>query len=146
MDANIISMSWTYKTGGADPKQLKDFQTAVNEAVVKTWCASTLSMTNWRMRISDSPLSNDAIIRICSATKSSEKTDQGKFRAADYLFPGQDIPIAGDNKNQNSSGSSVATALAAGLAGVILYTQRLLLSDTRYNLTMPQRQKLEAWS
>ena len=40
----------------------------------------------------------------------------------------------------------MATALVAGLAGLILYIQRLLISDTSYNLTMPQRQKLEAWS
>ncbi|GAM43311.1 hypothetical protein TCE0_047f18021 [Talaromyces pinophilus] len=77
--------------------------------------------------------------------KSGEKADHGKFRAANYLFPGQDIPITGDNKNQNARGSSVVTSLAAGLAGLILYTQRLLLSDTSYNVMMPQRQKLEAW-
>jgi hypothetical protein len=48
-------------------------------------------------------------------------------------------------KKQKASGSSVATALAAGQAGLLLYSQRLLLFDRDYHLTMLQRQKFESW-
>lgn len=141
-------MSWTFKTGDVDPKQLKDFQTVVNEARgVDIVCFNSLDDKLENENIQDiHPLSNDSIMRIGSATKSGEKADQGKFRAANHLFHRQDIPITGDDKNQKASGSSVATALAAGLAGLILYSRRLLLSDTTYNFTMLQIQKLEAWS
>ena len=79
-------------------------------------------------------LSNQ-IFKIGAATSFNKKADPtGKTSHLDFLLPGHEVEVKGDDKitvdNSLKSGSSVATALAAGLAAMIIQCVRLGAIET----------------
>jgi len=128
MGVDIISMSWTFKDGDAAPEEREAFRTAIQQAhsngIILFNSLNDAEMANWEDYW---PLKLYHVIRIGSATKWGEKADHSKKTWSDYLFPGQEIPRRNLNsENETVSGSSLATAYAAGLAALIIYTARAL--------------------
>ena len=69
-------------------------------------------------------------LRIGGATFAGDKLPWVE-QDVDFWFPGRDVPFRAGDDNESvvyESGSSIATAAASGLAGVLLYCERLLAS------------------
>ncbi|KAL7939080.1 hypothetical protein V8C35DRAFT_285649 [Trichoderma chlorosporum] len=129
MKVDIISMSWTFKEKEAASEQTEAFRKAIQEAN-HAGIILLNSLNDREMTIIDDllPTSYNEIIRIGSATKWGKKSESNKQGDAHYLFPGQEIPIKNsEGENEMVSGSSVATAFAAGLAALIIYAARALI-------------------
>ncbi|KAF2105899.1 hypothetical protein BDV96DRAFT_638522 [Lophiotrema nucula] len=130
MDVDIISMSWTFPKEGVTDTQKLEFRTAIEDASRNgRILMGSLNDNEAASNIADFfPLNmSKEVIRIGSATKWEDKADTTRAGHAHYLFPGRDIPFTdpeGDLKN--ASGSSLATAYASGLAGLIIYAARAL--------------------
>ena len=79
-------------------------------------------------------LSNQ-IFKIGAATSFNKEADRtGKVSQLDFILPGHEVKAKGDDKitvdNSLKSGSSVATALAAGLAAMVIQCVRLGAIET----------------
>ncbi|RMJ17997.1 hypothetical protein CDV36_002316 [Fusarium kuroshium] len=133
MDVDVISMSWTFEEKMVPVEQRTNFKNAIqkasNKGIILLSSLNDKEMTsikNWL------PVNLNQVIKVGSATKWGDKAEFSKRKSANYLFPGQDIPLpstigsAGGNEKEVASGSSLATAFAAGLAGLIIYTGRAL--------------------
>lgn len=125
--ANIISMSWTvYPTMGANDPGLTKMTEALKRAENKNiimFCASQDSeYVGHRDPYPATNCNSKALKRIGSAGIYGERSEYVKPKDIDYLFPGE-IAMSPDKV---CSGSSAATALAAGLAGLILWCCALL--------------------
>ncbi|KAI1126077.1 hypothetical protein F5Y10DRAFT_294016 [Nemania abortiva] len=132
MDVDIISMSWTFSIADMDEQQKTDFKTAIHEAD-RAGIVLLGSLNDKEQSVLRDwyPVSLNEVIRIGSATKWGEKAEPNRRGHACYLFPGEDIPLRappGPNtdggQDEMASGSSLATAFAAGLAGLIIYASR----------------------
>jgi hypothetical protein len=143
MGVDIISMSWTFHKKDSTTEQINLF----TEAIQKASGAGIIllnSLNDTEMTTIDElfPIRLPEIIRVGSATKWGEKAESSKRGAANYLFPGQEIPLANtDGENEVVSGSSIATAFAAGLAGLIIYAARAL-PCIDFNLSSSEKEKL----
>ncbi|KAF6821779.1 hypothetical protein CMUS01_11342 [Colletotrichum musicola] len=135
MGVDIISMSWTFHEKTATDDQKESFKAAIQDASKHgITLLSSLNDREMTMLSEWYPVSLPEVIRVGSATKWGEKAESSKRRSAHYLFPGKDIPLPatadgsgdGDGEVEVVSGSSLATAFAAGLAGLIIYTSRAL--------------------
>lgn len=124
--ARIISMSWSVKrpTNG----QLREkFNEAVQRAVrlgIIMLCASSdqAETSNDETYPYDSNRAN--IIRIGAATAQGTNAKYVDKHHVDFLFPGHDILLKGSTPDKELGdvhrGSSVGTAIAAGLAAMVL--------------------------
>jgi hypothetical protein len=125
-DANIISMSWTIYKSSDDPADegIKSMQTAVKNAEAKNiimFCASQDSgWAGYRKPYPATERNTDTLKRVGSAGIHGGRSDYVNPKEVDYLFPGE-VAMAGRAMSANISGSSAATALAAGLAGLIMW-------------------------
>ncbi|KAI0535187.1 hypothetical protein GGR58DRAFT_480213 [Xylaria digitata] len=137
MGVDIISMSWTFKIDPAKPEEAKEFE----EAIQNAWNKGIIllnSMNDKEMTLLNEwyPLSLKEVIRVGSATKWGEKAEQNRRGSANYLFPGEEITLGPTSDVANSdgsggekevaNGSSLSTAFAAGLMGLIIYASRAL--------------------
>jgi hypothetical protein len=108
-----------------DPDQKVEFGAAIKEAsnagIILFNSLRDKEMTN---RDDWLPLYHNEVIRIGSATRWGDKDERSKKGLSNYLFPGKDIPLT--RGPELVSGSSLATAFAAGLAALIIYTTRVL--------------------
>lgn len=119
-NATIISMSWTIPIPkDPDPAQ-KLFEDAVREACrrnVLMFCSSPDGGQFVNILDYPSAVQRDKMFRIGAAHdygSASESTDRG----VDFILPGVNVNT---NTATPATGSSVATALAAGLAATIIY-------------------------
>lgn len=80
------------------------------------------------------PGKSNCYIKIGAATASGEKLPWVSGEQSEFLLPGENVqPAEADAWSHSQSGpfgSSIATALAAGLAGVLLYCNRLIGRET----------------
>ena len=80
------------------------------------------------------PGKSNCCIKIGAATASGEKLPWVSGDKSEFLLPGENVqPAEADAWSHSQSGpfgSSIATALAAGLAGVLLYCNRLIGCET----------------
>ncbi|KAI2631548.1 putative subtilisin [Hypomontagnella submonticulosa] len=124
---DIISMSWTIQTAvqdNADMDQLKRAINRAHDAEILMFCsASDQGANNKEVHY---PGGWGRCIRIGGATFTGEKLTWVNDEV-DFWFPGRNVPfLARDGKSTvYESGSSVATAAASGLAGVLIYSDRL---------------------
>ncbi|KAF2729240.1 hypothetical protein EJ04DRAFT_556217 [Polyplosphaeria fusca] len=132
MGVNIISMSWSIDkiTNTADAR---DLQKAIEDAIgagILLFCASD-DQGNSRPEDSETyparinPL---RIFRVGAATRSGMQAEW--VRGVDYILPGerdQLIPFFGEqlSSHEPRTASSLATALASGLAALMLYCAML---------------------
>ncbi|KAM0347338.1 hypothetical protein ACHAPU_004858 [Fusarium lateritium] len=127
----IISMSWSVKRPTNEGERQK-FNNAVQRAVdhnIIMLCASS----DQGERGNDETYPHDAnranIIRIGAATATGNNAEYVNKNNIDFLFPGHEIFLKGSKPETElgdvHKGSSVATAIAAGLAALILECIRL---------------------
>ncbi|RDH34310.1 peptidase S8/S53 domain-containing protein [Aspergillus welwitschiae] len=109
MGADIISMSWSLaREQDSTDNDKAEFENLVNESVNHeiSWFA---------------PVGLDSVIKICSATDYGAITQENLHTRPDFLLPGENVEGVW-NGVPTVRGSSFATAYAAGLAALVLYT------------------------
>ncbi|KAF5129903.1 Halolysin [Metarhizium anisopliae] len=79
------------------------------------------------------PADYDLVLKIAATTDMGKEAQESVKRNADFLFPGQNLVaettfLGSDHWPHEVSGASVATAIAAGVASVVLACHRLALS------------------
>ncbi|KAE9368896.1 hypothetical protein N431DRAFT_547753 [Stipitochalara longipes BDJ] len=127
---HIISMSWTIERTDANAPGIalleKAIELAANSGILM-FCAAT-DQGAYTDRSYPAASSTKKLFKIGAAEASGTALKWlGDQKAVDFIFPGHnvvkerpgDVPI---DKHTSLTGSSVATALAAGLAAVILYS------------------------
>ncbi|QYT03243.1 Peptidase_S8 domain-containing protein [Trichoderma simmonsii] len=124
MGVNIISMSWSFKAKGEDygVDEIANFKRTIAEAKADgiLLFASLNDMEG--VNIDDYyPCGLSDVFKIGSATKWGDKASHSRT-GSDFILPGKDISLPDiDGLMKEVSGSSIATAFAAGLAGLVLY-------------------------
>ncbi|KAI0595325.1 hypothetical protein F4775DRAFT_569866 [Biscogniauxia sp. FL1348] len=133
-DVDIISMSWSINSSKPETRLENVLQTAAKERIIM-FCAS----------IDEGPTASDktypgkesSCIKIGASTLTGTKFSWVS-ESYHFLIPGE-VPNSTtetdhwDRPHTGSFGSSVSTALAAGLAGSLIYCDRLLHIDNRGN-------------
>jgi Subtilase family len=126
---HIISMSWTVERTDMNAKVIAEFEKAIELAAkegILMFCAAT-DQGAYKDRSYPAASSTKKLFKIGAAEASGTALKWlGEQRAVDFIFPGHqvvkerpgDVPV---DKYTSLTGSSVATALATGLAAVILY-------------------------
>lgn len=124
-------MSWSVKPpakGELRKKFDEAVQRAVDDNIIMLCASSDQGKTS-----NDETYPYDAnranIIRIGAATAMGRNTEGANKHHVDFLFPGHDILLKGSTPDKElgdvHSGSSVATAIAAGLAALVLECIRI---------------------
>ena len=124
-------MSWTIEASLTDSKDLALFEDAISKAKgeeILMFCATSdqgsISSENCY------PGKWGNCIRIGAATALGDKCTWVPDGHYDYLLPGKNIPFQWKRSDGFSSwyesGSSLSTALAAGLGGLLLYCNRVV--------------------
>ncbi|KAL4893636.1 hypothetical protein BDV59DRAFT_201804 [Aspergillus ambiguus] len=127
MGVDIISMSWSLplKSEGEDETRLRTLiQTIVQNGNILLF-ASLLDGGSTVSTPFFAPVGLPGVIKISSATVYGAIAEQNRLEEPDFLLPGEDIPV--DGQKEPVSGSSYATAYAAGLAALVLYSFKALL-------------------
>ena len=134
-------MSWSMKKPADDSDELREFQKAMANAVASGILMFCASGDRGDLEEKDSypaAYNRSKIIKIGAATDTGRaRVSTPDLRELDFIFPGQEVlerrpkgvPLV---KIQAHSGSSIATALASGLAALVLHSVRL---GAIYNLT-----------
>lgn len=135
MGAEIVSMSWTYEIDeNSTDEEKKEFEDLVGETLRNNTAILFGSHPDQGPNIELSryaPVSLPGIIKICSATVYGAISQENTLARADFLLPGEEIPMPGVWEN-TVKGSSFATAYSAGLAALVLYSlkaNQLCLED-----------------
>ena len=122
---HIISMSWTIDPPD-DENDKRDLEGAILEAAKEDILMFCSAKDKGAKQTSSFPsLATNKIFKI-GAAEASGAPDAwvGDLTRIDFTFPGNQVELEGLGNDINKevvSGSSVATALAAGLAALILY-------------------------
>ncbi|PQE32882.1 hypothetical protein CJF32_00001364 [Rutstroemia sp. NJR-2017a WRK4] len=127
---NIISMSWTIQAATLGDPEMQKLEAAINRAhVAKILMFCSASDQGANNNEPCYPGDWNQCFRIGGATFTGEKLTWVDNKV-DYWFPGRNVPFPSkDGKSiVYESGSSVATAAASGLAGLLIYSARLLSS------------------
>lgn len=135
---DIISMSWTIQTAANDSDDMDSLKTALahaNTANILMFGSANDQGSNTNEEYFPS---EKECIRIGGATFTGEKLTWVDDKV-DFWFPGRNVPfLSGDDKSVvYHSGSSIATAAASGLAGLLLYSARLIYQGTKQNKNYP---------
>jgi subtilisin family serine protease len=146
MKVHIISMSWTLDPPGNDAER-RDLDNAIGEAAnedILMFCSASDRGANQTATYPSKAAPNK--IFTIGAASAWGAADQwiGSLSSIDLTFPGDrvELPGAADAATatiKTASGSSVATALGAGLAALILYCVQV-----RYALAPDARAKTRA--
>jgi hypothetical protein len=125
---DIISMSWTINEGVENERAIKELDDALEKAANKgiiMFCATRDLGHDATKDDKVYPRASNSkgIKSVGAALPSGDRWEYVKEQV-DYLFPGVDIfpstSSSGEEQKKNENGSSLATALAAGLAALIL--------------------------
>ncbi|KAB2570885.1 hypothetical protein DBV05_g10459 [Lasiodiplodia theobromae] len=148
-DVDIISMSWTIEETVSNMKSLKQLRAAINEAVEKNillFCSANDQISNDN---SFPGLCTEKRFKIGAATQYRKPTDSTGEIPVNFIMPGQNVlrerpeQVPVDNCHL-LTGSSVATALASGLAALILHCVQFAALDTDGSITMDDFRKLKS--
>ncbi|OJJ42106.1 hypothetical protein ASPZODRAFT_33681, partial [Penicilliopsis zonata CBS 506.65] len=131
MGADIISMSWSYqRERSSTDTDKEEFEKLVADTLQdkKSILFASHPDVGAIKEISDfAPVSLEGIIRICSATIYGAMSKENLYATADFILPGEGLHMK-DIWKDPVRGSSFATAYAAGLAALVLYTLRAHLN------------------
>ncbi|KAJ5509676.1 hypothetical protein N7527_011819 [Penicillium freii] len=131
-NVDIISISWTIESSNPDSQDIKDLVKAIDQAHTKNilviCSASDQGIVSTEQCY---PAYTGNCIKIGGADPSGRALMWVREGLVDFLFPGKDIPF----ENQEGtftyeSGSSIATAAASGLAGLLLSCDLLVNPTT----------------
>lgn len=128
-DVDIISMSWTIETPVAGNEDMESFEKAVAAARARNilmFCSTSDQGSSTKDICY--PGDFDGCIKIGGATDTGEPLAWVGADKVDFLLPGKNVPFVNNEGKTVSyeSGSSVATAAASGLAGLLLFCGRVL--------------------
>lgn len=119
-------MSWSIKPAADDTTELGDAIVLAAKEGILMFCAAT-DEGAFRDRTYPAASSTKELFKIGAAEASGTALDWvGDQQRVDFLFPGHNVVVdrpgeVPPDKYRSLSGSSVATALASGLAALILY-------------------------
>ncbi|KAI0005738.1 hypothetical protein F4779DRAFT_34502 [Xylariaceae sp. FL0662B] len=126
---DIISMSWTIEA----PIQQNEGLKRLREAIVKASLQRILmfcSTSDQGIYTKDEcwPGNFGGCIRVGAAASTGVSLNWVNEDKVDFLLPGKNIPcdVPGTKEKSYESGSSLATAIASGLVGALIYCTRLL--------------------
>ena len=117
-------MSWTIEKGNKESKELSGLNAAVGKAKqenILMLCAASDQGNSTALYCF--PAACGTCIRVGASTGTGEKCAWVHQKDYDILLPGENVPLdlgIGTLPTEHS-GSSVATAIAAGFAGLIIY-------------------------
>jgi len=123
---HIISMSWSIEPTANDIRELGDAIVLAAKEGILMFCAAT-DEGAYRDRTYPAASSTKELFKIGAAEASGTALKWlGDQRAVDFIFPGHNVVLerpgeVPSDKYNSLTGSSVATALASGLAALILY-------------------------
>lgn len=120
-------MSWTLVDNLIDPC-LEDLKSAIKEAHDKNilMFSSASDQGSIDQYKNVYPACSMYVISIGAAKRYGDKSEWVGPKQAQYLCPGEDVAV---EKNVLAEGSSIATALAAGLAALILHCVDIYCAD-----------------
>uniref|UniRef100_A0A093UM10 Subtilisin NAT n=2 Tax=Talaromyces marneffei PM1 TaxID=1077442 RepID=A0A093UM10_TALMA len=139
---DIISMSWTIETR-QETGEIKQLKKIINEVGGENGARTGkppiflfASASDQGGHIGDASYPGDLrppCFRIGGSSERGEKLPWVNRDMVDFLLPGQRIPFHDREKDSFTyeTGSSLATACAAGLAGLLLYCERVLGESNR---------------
>lgn len=125
-------MSWSISAGtddkqkpifdGYERKLQEQIQTAYSNGITMFGAASDKGMTSDSIRPSY-PATYSQVITVGASKSDGTRGDWHGNQKVDFYLPGHDIDVDGysSSKGVPKSGSSIATALAAGLAALMRY-------------------------
>ncbi|KAK5989096.1 Subtilisin DY-like protein [Cladobotryum mycophilum] len=125
--ADIISMSWTFNhdANGAD-----EFKKAIELAAQQNVLLfSSLRETENAVVVEKIyPVSLPLVFKIGSATRTGNQAQSysGDSNSADFILPGREVLVRNGTETAEAQGSSIATALASGLAALIIFCADLV--------------------
>ncbi|KAF7880798.1 uncharacterized protein EAF02_006689 [Botrytis sinoallii] len=132
-DVHIISMSWTIPRSD-DNRAREALEAAISEARQKKILIFCSASDGGPIEDTTFPwaAAKSNIFRIGAATdKGMANPDVGNHKSLGFTFPGTDVERKDvDEKIEYQTGSSVATALATGLAALVLYCAQIKLLRT----------------
>jgi hypothetical protein len=137
---DIISMSWSIRSKEPLNLLINALNKASSEKII-SFCAS---IDEGAAAIDNTyPGKVEACIKIGASTGTGSKLSWVSERESDFLLPGEALHH-GSDIHAGTFGSSVSTAIAAGLAGVLLYCDRLIdlkepSAAQKYNKNDPER-------
>ncbi|KAI3006439.1 hypothetical protein CBS147346_3730 [Aspergillus niger] len=125
MGADIISMSWSFaREQDSVDNDKAEFENLVSETLRNDKAILFGSHPDKGVNHEISrfaPVGLDNVIKICSATDYGAITQENLHTRPDFLLPGENVEGVW-NGVRTVRGSSFATAYAAGLAALVLYT------------------------
>ncbi|KFA55595.1 hypothetical protein S40293_09579 [Stachybotrys chartarum IBT 40293] len=133
---DIISMSWTIERSTKTTEEINALTQALNKAKsehkILMLCAASDQGNSTRLFCY--PASSNHCLRVGASTGTGERCDWVHENECDILLPGENVPLdlRIDTLPTEHSGSSVATAIASGLAGLILYLARYSHTEKEY--------------
>jgi Subtilase family len=122
-------MSWTIETNNDQAAGMKKLSQAIDKAykrnIVMICSASDQGSAS---KVTCYPGKWGKCIRIGASTGTGEKCAWVHGEDVDFIFPGENVPFDRSNEMPPTyhSGSSVATAIAAGTASLLLYCNKLV--------------------
>ncbi|EFY88119.1 subtilisin, putative [Metarhizium acridum CQMa 102] len=127
---DIISMSWTIENGTTNSEDIEALRKAVKKAHkqnILMFCSTSDSGGSQDDRSFPGQWLNECT-RIGGASHQGQKLARVNEKSVQFLLPGKRIPIKNSDGKSHSyeTGSSLATACASGLAGLLLHCERLL--------------------
>jgi hypothetical protein len=128
---DIISMSWTFDQKNHQTRQeTLDFRTMIQEASKGALLFASMNDAEPMVDAGDFyPVGLPDVFKIGSAKNWGANASFAQEGKSEYLFPGENVKLEGLGGNiMPFSGSSLATAFAAGMAGLIIYSMRVHLA------------------
>jgi hypothetical protein len=111
-------MSWSFaRQGSEDDEYEKEFCNLINRTENVLFFASLRDDGPEYQNKGFAPVGLENVIRIASATTFGTASPENTYNAIDFLLPGENLQ---NQAKMIVSGSSYATAYAAGLAGIVL--------------------------
>ncbi|KAI0969672.1 hypothetical protein F4678DRAFT_473528 [Xylaria arbuscula] len=129
---DIISMSWTIETPVTGNEEMETLKAAVREAASKEiimFCSTSDQGSSTKDNCY--PGDFEGCIKIGGATDTGEALAWVNADKVHFLLPGKNVPFTSNEGKIVSyeSGSSVATAAASALAGLLMFSTWLLNKD-----------------
>jgi hypothetical protein len=129
-------MSWTISRNEENSENLRDLKAAIDDAHrenILMFCA--VSDQGRKAYHESYPGICGHIFRIGAATEAENFWERVEGPEVDFLFPGENVMVEAMDSislpnSKSLSGSSLATALAAGLAAQILYCVKIIAPES----------------
>lgn len=121
-------MSWTIEHNqGQNDTAIDDLKRVIEEAKrvgIIMLCSASDHGSDFKESL---PSSTGACIRVGAGTENGDKCSWVHKDDFDFCFPGENVPLrtSKDGPVKTHNGSSVATAVAAGSVGLLLYLNKL---------------------